>query len=154
ILNFLADWYYRLLVQYNKIENSELEAAKSIVLTYLREIEEEKEFWQEENAKNKLSNLITILFDLASISKEEIKELVARAFAYKESRDSWKLYSFHDKVIESCLPGIGNQRLIKELPQLIVETAWNNWKHVPPKETDFPNDRFGMIARHSLRDEE
>ena len=154
ILNFLADWYYRLLVQYNKIENSELEAAKSIVLTYLREIEEEKEFWQEENAKNKSSNLITILFDLASISKEEIKELIARAFAYKESRDSWKLNSFYENVIESCLSGIGNQRLIRELPELIVETAWKNWKHVPPKETDFPNDRFGIIARHSLRDEE
>lgn len=154
ILNFLADWYYRLLVQYNKIENSELVAAKSIVLTYLREIEEEKEFWQEENAKNKSSNLITILFDLASISKEEIKELIARAFAYKESRDSWKLNSFYENVIESCLSGIGNQRLIKELPELIVETAWKNWKHVPPKDTDFPNDRFGIIARHSLRDEE
>jgi len=153
-LNFLADWYYRLLVQYNKIENAELEAAKSIVLTYLKEIEEEKEFWQEENAKNKSSNLITILFDLASISKEEIKELIARAFPFKESRDSWKLNSFYENVIESCLSGIGNQRLIKELPELIVETAWKNWKHVPPKETDFPNDRFGIIARHSLRDEE
>lgn len=154
ILNFLADWYYRLLLQYNKIENAELEAAKSIVLTYLKEIEEEKEFWQEENAKNKSSNLITILFDLASISKEEIKELIARAFPYKESRDSWKLNSFYENVIESCLSGIGNQRLIKELPELIVETAWKNWKHVPPKETDFPNNRFGIITRHSLRDEE
>lgn len=154
ILNFLVDWYYRLLIQYNKIENAELEAAKSIVLTYLKEIEEEKEFWQEDNAKNKSSNLITILFDLASISKEEIKELIARAFTYKESRDSWKLNSFYENVIESCLSGIGNQRLIKEFPELIVETAWKNWKHVPPKETDFPNDRFGIIARHSLRDEE
>ncbi len=154
ILNFLADWYYRLLVQYNKIGNEELEAAKSIVLTYLKDIEEENEFWQEENAKNKSSNLITILFDLASISKEEIKELIARAFAYKESRDYWKLNSFYENIIESCLSGIGNQRLIKELPELIVETAWKNWKHVPPKETDFPNDRFGIIARHSLRNEE
>ncbi|MEC4054585.1 hypothetical protein VSP10_17590 [Myroides odoratimimus] len=154
MLNFLADWYYRLLVQYNKIENAELEAAKSIVLTYLREIEEEKEFWQEENARNKSSNLITILFGLASISKEEIKELISRAFAYKESCDSWKLNSFYENVIESCLSGIGNQHLIKELPELIVETAWENWKYIPPKETDFPNDRFGIIGGHSLRDEE
>ncbi len=51
ILNFLADWYYRLLVQYNKIENSELEAAKSIVLTYLREIEEEKNFGKKKTPK-------------------------------------------------------------------------------------------------------
>ena len=153
ILNFLADWYYRLLFQYNKIENAELEAAKSIILTYLEEIEEEKEFWQEENAKNKSSNLIAILFDLASISKEEIKQLITRAFANKENRDSWKLNSFYESVIESCLSGIGKQRLIKELPELIVKTAWKNWQYVPPKETNSPS-KFRFLARQSLRDEE
>lgn len=154
ILNFLTDWYYRLLFQYKKIENAELEAAKSIVLTYLKEVEEEKEFWQEENAKGKSSNLISILFDLASISKEEIKQLIARAFTKKENRESWRLNSFYENVIENCLSGIGNQRLIKELPELIVETAWKNWKYIPPKKEDFPEDRFGILARHSLSYEE
>lgn len=153
ILNFLSDWYYRLLFQYNKIEDAELESAKSIVLHYLKEIEEEKEFWQEENAKNKSSNLITILFDLAEISKDEIKQLVARAFANKENRDSWRLNSFYKNVIEKCLSGIGNQHLIKELPELIIETAWRNWKYVPPKETDFPSE-IRFLSRQSLRDEE
>lgn len=153
ILNFLTDWYYRLLFQYNKIENAELEAVKSIVLHYLKEIEEEKEFWQEENAKNKSTNLITILLDLAEMSKEEIKQLVARAFANKENRDSWRLNSFYENVIEKCLSGIGNQRLIKELPELIVEEAWKNWKYIPPKETDFPGD-IRFLSRQSLRDEE
>lgn len=153
ILNFLSDWYYRLLFQYKKIENAELEAAKSIVLTYLKEVEEEKEFWQEENAKGKSSNLISILFDLASISKEEIKQLIARAFTNKENRESWRLNSFYENVIESCLSGIGNQRLIKELPELIIETAWKNWKYIPPKESDYPNE-IRFLSRHSLRDEE
>ena len=153
ILNFLTDWYYRLLFQYKKIENAELEAAKSIVLTYLKEVEEEKEFWQEENAKGKSSNLISILFDLASISKEEIKQLIARAFTKKENRESWRLNSFYENVIESCLSGIGNQRLIKELPELIIETAWKNWKYIPTKESDYPNE-IRFISGHSLRDEE
>jgi len=153
ILNFLTNWYYRLLFQYKKIENAELEAAKSIVLTYLKEVEEEKEFWQEENVKGKSSNLISILFDLASISKEEIKQLIARAFTKKENRESWRLNSFYENVIESCLSGIGNQRLIKELPELIIETAWKNWKYIPPKESDYPNE-IRFISRHSLRDEE
>ena len=153
ILNFLADWYYRLLFQYNKIEDAELESAKSIVLYYLKEIEEEKEFWQEENAKNKSTNLIAILLDLAEISKEEIKQLVARAFANKENRDSWRLNSFYKNVIEKCLSGIGNQHLIKELPELIIETAWRNWKYIPPKETDFPSE-IRFLSRQSLRDEE
>ncbi|WP_461633500.1 hypothetical protein [Labilibaculum euxinus] len=153
ILNFLADWYYRLLFQYNKIEDAELESAKSIVLHYLKEIEEEKEFWQEENAKNKSTNLIAILLDLAEISKEEIKQLLARAFTNKEKRDSWRLNSFYKNVIEKCLSGIGNQHLIKEQPELIIETAWRNWKYVPPKETDFPSE-IRFLSRQSLRDEE
>lgn len=153
ILNFLADWYYRLFIQHNKIENAELEAAKSIVLTYLKEVEEEKEFWQDENVKGKSSNLISILFDLASISKEEIKQLIARAFTKKENRESWRLNSFYENVIESCLSGIGTQRLIKELPELIIETAWKNWKYIPPKESDYPNE-IRFISRNSLRDEE
>jgi hypothetical protein len=153
ILNYLTDWHYRLLFQYNKIENTELESAKSIVLHYLKEIEEEKEFWQEENAKNKSTNLIAILLDLAEMSKEEIKQLVARAFANKENRDSWRLNFFYKNVIEKCLSGIGNQRLIQELPELIIETAWKNWKYVPPKETDFPSE-IRFLSRQSLRDEE
>lgn len=154
ILNFLSDWYYRLLFQYSKIENTELEAVKFIVLVYLKEIEEEKEFWQEKNAKGKSSNLITILFDLASISKEEIKQLIAKAFANKENRDSRRLNSFYENIIESCLSGIGNQRLMKELPELIIETAWKNWKYNPSKKEDFSDDSFGIFARHSLRDGE
>lgn len=154
ILNFLSDWYYRLLFQYKKIENAELEASKYIVLIYLKEIEEGNEFWQEENAKNKSKDLITILFDLAEISKEEIKQLVASAFANEENRESWRLNSFYENVIESCLSGVGNQRLVKELPELIVETAWKYWKYIPPKKEDFPEDRFGILARHSLSDEE
>lgn len=154
ILNFLTNWYYRLLFQYKKIENAELEAAKSIVLTYLKEVEEEKEFWQEENVKGKSSNLISILFDLASISKEEIKQLIARAFTKKENRESWRLNSFYENVIESSLLGIGNLRLIKELPELIIETAWKKWKYIPPQKEDFPEDRFGILARNSLSYEE
>lgn len=153
ILNFLSDWYYRLLFQYKNIENAELEATKSIVLIFLKEVEEEKEFWQEENAKGKSSNLISILFDMASISKEEIKQLIARAFTNKENRESWRLNSFYENVIENCLSGIGNQRLIKELPEMVIETAWKNWKYIPPKESDYP-DEIRFLSRHSLRDEE
>jgi acetolactate synthase small subunit len=153
ILNFLSDWYYRLLFQYKNIENAELEAAKTIVLTYLKEVEEEKEFWQEENAKGKSSKLISILFDLAAISKEEIKQLIARAFTNKESPESWRLDSFYENLIESCLSGIGNRHLLKELPELIIETAWINWKYIPPKESDYQNE-FRFLSRHSSRDDE
>lgn len=152
ILNFLSDWYYRLLFQYNKIESAELQTAKAIVLVYLKEIEDEKEFWQGENAENKSTNLINILFDLASLSKEEIKELIERAFGNKRNRDTWRLNSFYEKVIEQCLSGVGNLHLVKELPELIIDSAWRNWKFTPPSKEDFPNDTFGFIASRSLID--
>ena len=56
-------------------------------------------------------------------------------------------------MIKKCLSGIGNQYLIKELPELIVESAWKSWKYTPPKETDFPNGMRSM-ARQSLSDDE
>ena len=61
-----------------------------------------------------------------------IKQLIARAFTKKENRESWRLNSFYENVIESSLSGIGNLRLIKELPELIIETAWKKWKYIPP----------------------
>lgn len=153
ILNFLSDWYYRLLIQYNKIENAEFQTVRSIVLVYLKDIEDGKEFWHEESAKDKSTNLVNILFDLASFSKEEIKGLVERALIQKRNRDSWRLNSFYKKVIEQCLSGIGNRHLIKEMPELVVDVAWKNWKFIPPSKEDFPGDTFGFIARHSLSNE-
>ena len=154
ILNFLTDWYYRLLFQYDKIETSELESVKFTVLRYLKEIEDGQEFWQEENVKSKSSILITILFDLAEISKDEIKQFISKALSHKENRDTWKLDSFYEMVLEKCLSGIGNYRLIKELPELIVETAWKNWKYIPPKDKGISDHRFMILASYSLRDEE
>lgn len=153
IINFLTDWHYRLLFQYKTIEKEELEVAKIIVLHYIKEIENGQEFWEEKNANNKSKDLIELLLDLVEISKEEIKQLVSKAFANKEDRNSWRLNSFYESVIDKCLSGIGHQRLMKELPELIVEMAWKNWKYIPPKETDFP-DEIGFWASHSLRDEE
>ncbi|WP_320120847.1 hypothetical protein [uncultured Sphaerochaeta sp.] len=154
ILNFLTDWYGRLIFQYSDIENTELEAAKSIVIYYLKQIEEENEFWQERNINNKSKDLIVLLFDLADISKEEIKQLIARAFANIENRKSWKLNAFYTAVIEGCLSGVGSQRIVKVLPELVIEIFWKYWKYVPPEEDDSLTDIFGMSVTHSLHEAE
>ncbi|MGQ3132880.1 MAG: ATP-binding protein [Flavobacteriales bacterium] len=151
ILDFLSDWYYRLLAQYSKIENPELEAAKSIVLTYLKEIESEDEFWEEESIKAKLDDLVGILFELASISKVEIEQLINKAFANKKNRASWRLNSFYKNVIKKSLSGLGNRRLVKELPELVIEIAWNSWKYIPPQEDYLKEITF--LGKQPLRDE-
>lgn len=153
ILKFLKEWYYRLMFQRNRIEKEELEAGKSIILNYLSEIENEGMFWQGKIAKEEEENLISILFNLADISGNEIEELVARSFSSLENRDSWRLDEFYENVTQSVLSGVGNERLVKELPRLIVETAWKYWKYIPPQEDVFPGNRSGMFSGHSLRDE-
>ncbi len=153
VINFLADWYYRLIFQYNVIQKEELEAAKAIVLHYVTEIENGQEFWKEKNTYNKSEYLVDILLDLAEISKEEIKQLVAKSFANEIDTKFWRLNSFYKSVIDKCLSGVGHLRLIEELPELIVEIAWKNWKYVPSIETDF-SDGGIFYARHSLKTEE
>lgn len=154
ILKFLKEWYYRLMFQRNRIEKEELEAGKSIILHYLSEIENEGRFWQGKIAEKEEANLITILFNLADISGNEIEELVARAFANLENRDSWRLNEFYENVIHAALSGVGNESLVKELPGLIVETAWKYWKYIPPQKDVFHGNRLGMFSSHSVRDEE
>ncbi|MCC5815290.1 MAG: hypothetical protein JJT78_11070, partial [Leptospira sp.] len=154
IFRFIKDWYLRLLLQYNEIDDDELKSAKSIVLFYLNDIEAGNEFWENENVKNKKIDLITILFDLAEISKDEITQLIYRALKNEENHDSWRLTSFFKTVIEGFLSGIGNHRLISKLPELIVDTAWKKWKYNPPKKIDFPDDGLGISYRHSLDHDE
>lgn len=154
ILKFLKEWYYRLMFQRNRIEKEELEAVKSIILHYLAEIENEAKFWQAKIGEKEEELLITILFNLADISRNEIEELVARAFASLENRDSWRLNEFYENVIQSVLSGVGNQSLVKALPELIIESAKKYWKYIPSKKEGFLGDRFDMFPSHSLRDEE
>ena len=153
IVNFLSDWHYRLIFQYTAIDEKELTTAKSIVLHYINEVESGLEFWQGRYIEDKLKKLVSILFDLSAISKEEIKQLVDRAFANEEKKHSWKLNSFYESVIDKCLSGLGNLRLIKELPELVVETAWKEWKLRPNKEPE-PGSIAAMIGAHSLRNEQ
>lgn len=154
ILKFLKEWYYRLMFQRNRIEKEELEAGKSIILNYLSEIENEAKFWQAKIREKEEELLITILFNLADISRNEIEELVARAFANQENRDAWRLNSFYENVIQSALSGVGNERLVKELPGLIVQSAWKYWTYIPPKKEGLSGNEFGRFISHSLRDEE
>jgi hypothetical protein len=89
---------------------------------------------------------------LASISKEEIKSLIGRCYNKSIKGKSWKIRSFYDKVKERILSGIGNVHLVNELPDLVVEVAWKEWKYIP-KEKEIPDDH-AFILPHQLQDDE
>ena len=154
ICNFLSDWNYRLMFQSSQIEEQEKVDAKEIVLHYLKQVESGDENWENEFMKDKPKELVSILFQLAPIAKSEIEELIERAFKNKEDRNSWKLSSFYEKVIGSCISGLGNHVLIKELPELVVQTAWREWK--PRKIVEEPEHRSisSMIRGNRLDGDE
>ncbi len=154
ICNFLSDWNYRLMFQSSQTEEQEKLDTKEIIIHYLKQIESGDENWENEFNKDKPKELVSILFQLAPIAKSEIEELIERAFKNKEDRNSWRLSSFYEKVIDSCISGLGNHVLIKELPELVVQTAWREWK--PRKIVEDPEHRSitSMIRGNRLDGDE
>ena len=149
IISFMVDWYNKLLLKYNDVSKEEQSAAKSIVLYYIGEIEnaslvlDNNEFYEK--------SLISILFDLAAISKEEIISLVNRCYKHKKNRHSWKLQSFYEKVKERVLSGVGNVHFVNELPELIIEVAWKEWKYTPIENS---HDDYALLLPHQLHEDE
>jgi hypothetical protein len=154
ICEFLSDWKNRIGRKNSPPKDEELLAAKNIVLYLLAKVESGDESWQQEFVRDKPIELVKILYNLATISKSEIELLIDRAFEDKNDRSSWKLNSFYKSVIENCLTGIGNFRLINAMPELIVKTAWREWKYVKPIETPETDGRFRFAGMNRLRDEE
>ena len=150
IIAFITDWYFKLLLKYNSVDSEEQEAAKSIVLLYIEEIE--NGLLLIDGNELLMDSLISILFELASISKEEIKALIGKCYGSNMNGKPWQLRSFYDKVKEKVLSGIGNVHLVKELPELIIEVAWKEWKYIPEEE-EISDDQT-LILPHQLQDSE
>jgi flagellar biosynthesis regulator FlaF len=151
IVSYLSDWHLRLMFQFNEIDQYELAATKNVVLRYIGEIESGLQFWQKREIEGRRKDLIAILFDLASIAKDEIKKLVKQSFANEEN-DSRPHRSLDRSVIKKCLSGLGNQELVKELPELIIESAWKEWK-LRPIEPLPPGSIMAMIGDNSLNND-
>ena len=133
IANFLLDWEYRLLFL-STIDEFEIDSAKSLTIYYLDQIESEDAFWLNETNLEKGKELISLLYNLANISKTEISNLTERAFSVQHDKINWRLGSFYENVIEKLLSGIYSRKIVKELPELIVKTAWREWKlKIPEK---------------------
>ncbi|TSE03272.1 hypothetical protein [Aquimarina algiphila] len=152
ICNFLSDWENRLLFQ-SPVKENEVHAASEIVFFFLKQIEANDAFWESSSLKKKSIELISLLYNFSHIAKKEITALIDRAFRHKMDRESWELDAFYRAVINKCLSGLGNQRLIKELPNVVISTAWREWKLRIPEETEESKGRFG-IHYSGLRNEE
>lgn len=152
ITNMLLDWEYRLLFQKSVGEAEQLQV-KEIVIYYINQIEAGDEFWNEDSSKNQRKGFISLLYNLSHISKPEIASLIERSFKAKGDRENWRLHSFYEKIIEKCLSGLDTHKLTREIPQLVVRTAWREWKLPIPEESPDREDRLGILGGGRLRDD-
>jgi hypothetical protein len=141
VVSFLYEWDYLLVFRYSSASLEEMMAAKAIILKYIGEIEAGEKLWTEEVFKEKAKSLISILYNLAEVSKTEIKQLIRTAQQKKEKRSSWRSHDFYETVVDKCLSGISNQHLIRSLPEVITDTMWQEWKSKP-----IEKPRKGSIA--------
>ncbi len=148
IYNLLSDWEYRLLFQF--VTEEEAKAVRDTVLYFINQIEQGDEFWEERNIESRVKGVITLFFNLADVAKEEIENLIRRASIKKEDRENWKIRKFYETVIGSCLSGLLTRTLVNKCPELVIETAWKEWKLKPPEEGSIAS----FIGSHSLRHEE
>lgn len=149
IIRFLLDWKSLLDSPHNSNLDG-INSVKIIVVHYLNQIENRNNYW----AKNKLKNdVIDLLFSTVQISKIEIKDLIERSLKLKSVYNNSGLQSFYKSVIERSLSCLKSIALIKELPELVTKTAWEEWKIKPIPENLDPKDTFGFHYGKSIRDE-
>lgn len=103
--------------------------------------------------ESRVKGLITLVFNLADAAKEQVEDLFKRSSIKKEERKDWKMRKFYETVIDSCLSGLYTHRLVNRCPELVIETAWKEWKLKPPEEPE-EGSITSLIGSRSLRHEE
>lgn len=153
IINLLLDWEYGLLFSFST-DNEEKIDVKEIIMIYMSFIESNENYLNDKNLNEKTGQLISLLYNLASVSQKEILNLIDRAFKAKNDRSNWKLHSFYEKVISLCLSGLNTYKLVEELPNLVVDVAWREWKLEVRKQKSIEDFEFGILGDDTLRDDE
>ncbi|MBL7839210.1 MAG: ATP-binding protein [Cyclobacteriaceae bacterium] len=150
INSLISDWHFKLLFQKEKIDLQEMIAVKSLLLTFIEQMENEDQYWTSDGMGPAREHVINVLFDLAAIAKEEIASIVTNAVQLREANNR-RRSDFTSQVIKKILGGIGNEAIARENPDLIINTAWSVWKkrirqlpnnpdHIPSMMFDAPMD--------------
>ena len=145
----LLDWHRRLRFS-DKIDEEELQVAKYLTLRYLAQIEADDEYWQQDGLDKVILNLISLLFDLATVAKTEITDLIQRSLNAKDSWRNRHVNSLYKGVIRKCLSGVGTYTIAKKLPDTIIATAWTKWKQVVRELPEDADIIMKSIPRHSF----
>jgi len=104
-----------------------------------------------------LNNGIILLFSLADVVKDELKEIIENAFRNEKNAPNSVVGSLYDTIISNVLDGYESKEICKNYPDLVLEIAEEYWFYYPPTpeeinemEKHFP---FGAHYRSGIRSE-
>ena len=144
VIGIISDWEAVFIL--NKLQNKNIEiSVRNILIYYINHIETGKfDILKRDERSHIFKQIISILYNLAEVSNEYITDLLKRAYEYKEKRTDYNLFEFYNITIEYCLSGeLPPSKLIKYMPDLIIETAWKELKIKQKKLT--PYEKFHGI---------
>ncbi|SDZ90644.1 NACHT domain-containing protein [Bizionia paragorgiae] len=136
ITALLLDWEFKYIFEFSTCTSNEIASANIIVLHYIKEIENQNEYWFGRSETDKKESLVELLFGFAEYSAKEIGDLLMRVSNSSDDDDYSRLRGFNELVVKKALAGLRNYNLIKVHPDLLIELANKHWKYVPPKKKD------------------
>lgn len=139
IVQLLLDWEYRYLFEDEKCSQIEIESSYKILFHYILQMEAADNFWNGYNLNNQKKQLVFMLFGFSNYLKNEIQELLERC--NNRTNEYGRLYDFDELVIKKALGGIRNQKLVEEIPDLLIELANKHWKDI---QIEIDEDDFGF----------
>jgi hypothetical protein len=155
IATFISEWKIKFFLSEN-ITDEEVISVKYIVSTFIKEYENDDEYWHKEPYSIQIKELVNVLFSIVEHSEKEVTSLIERS---KNRQDNWRMNIFYDNVIENVLSYNGASMLSKKIPQTIIDLAWDKWKLNPEKEKSkifghaLPmgfEDAWGIKEKHSF----
>jgi len=131
ISKLLLDWEYQFIFNIDSCSAKEIAAANSLVFHFIKEMEQQNEFWYKSSTSDEKEKFICMLFGFSPYSASDIESFLIRCSERKNNYG--RLNSFDELVIKKALYGLRNKKLVEELPNLLIKLANQHWKYSPPQ---------------------
>lgn len=155
IISFLLDWEYKYLFLPSKCSDAEIADAKHIAINFIKEIENDVQFWSSVSSRNRIEDLIYLIFGFADNDQDgEIKNLLSRTIESQNQNHKREVREIYNKISLKALGGFRNQKLIYTYPDPIISLAEIVWKDTADKTDDDDDESFPPYLHRQRKDRE
>jgi len=140
--NFLLDWEYKFLFQFELCSQKEIKSANALIFYYIREMYNNDDHWRYSRNDYQKTSFIYMLFGFAAYCKDDLKTFIEECSS--NTNEYGRLDGFSELVVKKALGGVRNNSLIKELPDTLIQIANKHWKRIPPESLPKKEDPLGL----------